>query len=151
LSALKLHDHPTPTSLEQMVRRYYELFNERRLDEAAEHVDQQATFHYLPTRQRLIGRAGYRALVAAWLNAFEDAQLEVRSVLVLNDHTVQVEFVGHGTHTGDLVLGEALSSPATGRSAELPFYDLLEIRNGVIISAELDFDIEEMKRRLLGE
>jgi predicted ester cyclase len=145
------HDPSTPAALEQMVRRYYELFNERKLDEAAEFVDRQATFHYLPTRQRLIGRAGYRALVAAWLNAFEDAQLEIRSVLVLNDHSVQIEFVGHGTHTGDLELGEALSIPATGRKAELPFHDILEIRNGVIISAELDFDVEEMKRRLLGQ
>jgi hypothetical protein len=144
------HQSSTPAALEKVARQYYQLFNDRKLDEAAELVDRQATFHYIPTRQRLIGRAGYRALVAAWLNAFDDARLEITSVTVLNDHTVQVEFIGRGTHSGDLVLGEAMTIPATGHVAHLPFTDLLEIRNGVIVSAELDFNVEEMKRRLLG-
>ena len=128
---------------------YYQFFNERRLDEAAQLVDPQASFHYLPTRQHLMGRAGYRALVDAWLNAFEDARLDVQSVTA-SGTTVDVEFLGRGTHTGDLVLGEALSIPATGRAAHLPFRDHLDIRGGRIVSSELDFDVEEMKRRLLG-
>lgn len=136
-------------SSEQIARRYYQLFNERRLDQAEQLVDPQAIFHYLPTRQRLVGRAGYRALAGAWLHAFEDARLEVRSIET-GDGGVDVEFVGRGTHTGELVLGDALSIPATGRAAELPFHDRLAIRDGLIVSAELDFDIEELKRLLLG-
>lgn len=136
-------------SPEQIARLYYQCFNERRLDEAAGLVDPQALFHYVPTRQRLVGRAGYRALVAAWLYAFEDAQLEIQSVAT-NGTLVDIEFIGRGTHTGDLVLGDALSIAATGRAAHLPFHDRLEIRDGLIVSSELDFDVEEMKRRLLG-
>ena len=136
-------------SSEETARLYYQLFNERRLDEAGQLIDPQAVFHYLPTRQRLMGRAGYRALAAAWLNAFEDAQLDVQSMTV-DGEVVSVEFIGRGTHTGDLVLGEELSLPATGRSTQLPFHDRLEVRDGLIVSAELDFDVEEMKRRLLG-
>lgn len=135
---------------EQIVRRYYRLFNERQFDAAAELVDRQAVFHYLPTRQKLLGRAGYRALVAAWLNGFDDAVLDIESVAVVSDHAVRVSFIGRGTHTGELVMGEALTLPATGRSAHLRFTDLLEVRGGLIVSAELDFDVEEMKRRLLG-
>ena len=135
---------------EQIARRYYELFNARRLDEAAAMVDSQAIYYYLPTKQRFIGRAGFRAIMGMWLHAFEDAQLEIVSALALNDHSVQIEFLGKGTHTGDLVLGESMCLPATGRTAELPFRNLLEIHNGIIISVELDFDVEEMKRRLLG-
>jgi len=63
---------------------------------------------------------------------------------------VEVEFIGRGTHTGELVLGEALALPATGRSTQLPFHDRLEVRDGLIVSAELDFDVEELKGRLLG-
>ena len=113
-------------------------------------VDAHAIYYYLPTRQRFVGRAGFHAVMGLWLNAFEDARLEVVSALALNDHSVQVEFVGKGTHTGDLVLGETLCVPATGRMAELPFRNLLEIHNGIIIGVELDFDVAEMKRRLLG-
>lgn len=135
---------------EQIARRYYELFNDRRIDEAKELVDTQATFHYVPTRQRLVGRAGYQALATAWLTAFEDAQLDIRAIRVVDHDSVEVEFLGRGTHTGDLVLGDTLVIPATGRSAELPFHDRLTIRDGQIVEAQLDFDVEEMKRRLLG-
>jgi hypothetical protein len=40
--------------------------------------------------------------------------------------------------------------PATGRAAMLPFHDRLDIRGGLVVTSELDFDIDEMKRRLLG-
>jgi predicted ester cyclase len=136
-------------SSEKLARLYYQLFNERRLDEAGQLVHPQAVFHYIPTRQRLVGRAGYRALAAAWLNAFEDARLDVQRVTVSGD-TVDVDFIGHGTHTGELVLGETFSLPATGRETELPFHDRLEVRDNLIARSELDFDVEEMKRRLLG-
>ena len=135
---------------EQIARRYYQLFNERRLNEAVAMVDAQAIYYYLPTRQRFIGHAGFHAVMGLWLQAFENAQLEIVSALNLNDHSVQVEFLGKGTHTGDLVLGDSLCVPATGRTAELSFRNLLEIHNGIIIGVELDFDVEEMKRRLLG-
>lgn len=136
---------------EQLVRRYYRLFNERRLDEAGELVDIQALFHYLPTNQRLVGRAGYRALAAAWLIAFEDAKVDIQSVQRLDDHTVRVTFIGCGTHTGDLELGEALVIPATGRRAELVFQDTLEVRDNRIMRVEFDFDVLELKRRLSPE
>lgn len=133
-----------------VARKFYRLFNERRLDEASELVDPQAEFHYLPTRQRLLGRAGYRALVAAWLNAFEDARLEISAIRTIDAETIEVEFIGHGTHTGDLVLGETVSVPATGRSAHLPFQDRLVIRDGHVVASELSFDLDELKRRLFG-
>lgn len=48
------------------------------------------------------------------------------------------------------MLGEGLSIPATGRTTDLSFHDTLEIQNGRIIRAELDFDVQELKRRLLA-
>ena len=137
-------------SPERIARRFYELFNDRRLDEAERLVDACATFHYVPTRQRLIGRAGYRALTAAWLQAFNDAQLEI--VSIKKDHEALVVTVtGRGTLTGDLGLGERVTLPATGRRAELEFRDRLVITDGLIVESQLDFDVEEMKKRLLGD
>jgi predicted ester cyclase len=106
-------------------------------------------FHTLPTRQRLVGIAGYRAVVSAWLNAFTDARLEIQT-LTMHGATADVDFLGSGTHTGDLVLGDALSVPATGLVIELPFHDRLEIRDGRIVSAELDFDEQALRRHLLS-
>ena len=133
---------------EEIARRYYDLFNERRLDEAGELVDPQAVFHYIPTNQRLVGRAGYRALAAAWLIAFEDAQVVIESVEPLGRDRVRVRFIGRGTQTGSLELGESLTLPATGRYTELPFEDTLEVRNGRITNIEFNFDVDELKRRL---
>src|SRR5690349_552425 len=100
---------------EQIVRRYYQLINDRQLEAASALVDQHAVYHYLPTRQRFVGRTGFHQLMAFWLNAFQDAKLKVLSVLPLNDHVVQIEFLGTGTHTGDLVLDESSRFPPTGR------------------------------------
>jgi hypothetical protein len=135
---------------EATARQYYQLLNEHRFDDAAALIDNHASFHYLSTRQRFVGRAGFYELMKLWLGAFTDLRVTVLSVQALNDHAVQVEFLGRGTHTGDLTLGDAVTVPATGRSAELVFRNLLEIHNGTIISVELDFDVEEMKRRLAG-
>ena len=136
-------------SPEQIARRYYRSFNERNLEAAEQLVDRAASFRYLPSKQHLIGRAGYRALAAMWLSAFEDGKLEIASLAVVAADTVAVELLGRGTHTGDLVLGEALTIPATGVAGALRFRETLRIENGSIVDVELDFDIEDLKRQLL--
>jgi predicted ester cyclase len=138
-------------TLEQLARRYYAAFNGRRLEEAEQFVDPHAVFHYLPTKQRLIGRAGYRDLAAAWLHAFEDAHLEIESVSIADARTLVVQFLGNGTHTGDLVLGEHVVIPPTDRNVQLPFSDRLTIVGGLITESQLDFDLLELRKRLLGE
>jgi predicted ester cyclase len=137
-------------TLDEFARHYYDLFNQRRFDEAGRLVHVEAVFHYIPTKQRLIGRAGYRALAASWVIAFEDGQLEIQTVRTIDDHTVVVDFIGRGTHTGDLALGEALTIPATGRRADLTFRDTMEIRDGLIVRSSLDFEAEELRRKLAG-
>lgn len=135
---------------EHLARLYYRLFNERRLDEAAQLVHPHASFRYVATRQHLIGRAGYRALVKGWLNAFEDAHLEIISLKIVEDHVVKVELLGRGTHVGDLVLGEALTIPATGVAGKLMFRETLDIRDDLIVNVQLEFDLEQLKNQLLG-
>jgi hypothetical protein len=135
---------------EHVARLYYRLFNERRFDEAGALVDPYASFHYIPTRQRLIGRAGYRALAAAWVIAFEDAVLDIASVAAIDPDTVLVEIRGRGTQTGDLVLGDQIVIPASYRGTSLEFKDRLRVQDGLITSSELDFDAAFLWRRLLG-
>jgi hypothetical protein len=136
--------------LKAIARRYYTAFNERRLEDAEALVDPQAVFHYLPTKQRLIGRAGYRALAAAWLHAFEDARLEIQSLVAVDERTLDVQFLGHGTHTGDLVLGDTVVIPPTNRLVQLPFHDRLTVAGGLVLASQLDFDVQELTKRLLG-
>ena len=150
MPAIASRTTPGIVALEQIVRLYYAFFNERRFAEIEQLIDPQAVFHTVPTRQRLVGRAGYRALAFAWINAFDDARLELTSMRVLDGYLVETEFTGHGTHTGDLVLGDELVIPATNRVVELPFRDRLEFADGVLVSAQLDFDSTELRTRLFG-
>ena len=131
-----------------IARRYYQYFNERRFDEAGEFVHPEAVFSYVPTKQRLVGRAGYRALVAAWMIAFEDSQIVIKSLEQIDDHTIRTDFVGVGTHTGELTLGEVFVLPPTGTHAELPFTDTLTFRNSYIVEARLDFDLAQLHQLL---
>jgi hypothetical protein len=135
----------TPSAI---ARRYYRYFNERRFDEGGELVHPEATFYYVPTKQRLMGRAGYRALVAAWLIAFEDAEIEITALQEIDERTVQVDFIGRGTHSGDLTLGEDFSIPASGAKADLVFRDTLTFRSGFIVGSRLEFDADELRARL---
>ena len=139
---------PPATTPIAIAVRFYACFNDRLFDDGGALVHPQATFHYVPTRQHLVGRAGYRALVAAWVIAFEDARLEIANLQQLDEQTVQVDFIGHGTHTGDLTLGEDFTIPATGTQSDLAFRDTLTIRGGLVVHSQLEFDAAEMQRKL---
>jgi predicted ester cyclase len=136
------------TSPEAIARQYYELFNSRAFDRAELLVSPQAVFHYPHTKERLIGRAGYRELARTWITAFPDAKVEILSVTVQNAGIVRVDLLGRGTHTGTLAFGGPLTVNPSGRRAELPLVDTLEVIDGMIVNSRLSFDIAELLRRL---
>jgi hypothetical protein len=72
---------------------------------------------------------------------------KILSIRQTDPATVRIDFVGHGTHTGDLVLGEAFVLPATGTRADLWFTDTLTFRDGLITQSRFEFDVEELQRR----
>ena len=134
--------------IEALVRRYYELFNERKLDDAERFVDPQAVFTYPVGKEHLIGRAGYRELARRWLEGFPDARADITTVVVPDDHTAVTEWVGHGTHLGTLELPGFRPLPATGVRAQLPMREVVTIADGRIIKSRMEFDPIEMMRRL---
>jgi predicted ester cyclase len=135
---------------EQVARRYYVLFNERRFEEAELLVSTHAVFRYPHSKEHLIGRAGYRELAQLWVTAFPDGVIEVERVNVLTDHVVDVGLLGRGTHGGPLAFGGALTLPPSNRRAELPMRDVLDIHDGLIVESSFQFDVAEMVRRLTG-
>jgi len=139
---------PEVTQLETLVRRYYGYFNSRRFDDAAAFVDPQASFTYPVGKEHLIGRAGYRELARRWVEGFPDARINITTVLVPDERTVITEWIGEGTHTGSLELPGFPVLPATGRHARLPMREFVTIANRRIVSSRLEFDPDEMLRRL---
>ena len=137
----------TASRIETFTRRYYGLFNERRLDEAEGLVDVQAVFTYPAAKEHFIGRAGYRELAQRWAQAFTDATLTITSVTVSGD-TVVTEWIGEGTHLGTLNLPGFPAVPATGMKAQLPMRETIRIVNGSIVESTMDFDPDELRKRL---
>ena len=138
-----------PLSPDRLVRRYYEYFNARRFGDAAALIDLHATFRHGPTRQHVIGPAGYRLFAESWVRAFPDARVDVVAIRTTDNRKVTAELLGRGTHTGVLDLGEIVF-PATGRRAEFPFRHHFEIENRLIVDARLDFDLRAMQTLLAG-
>jgi hypothetical protein len=139
---------------EAVARLYYALFNERRFGEAVEMIAPTASFIHRPTRERLIGPAGYRSFVLAWVRAFPDAVVEVTSITLektprkpAEKQRVTAHLIGRGTHVGELDLGGIVFAP-TDRHVTLPFSQHFELRDGQILNAQLDFDLEAMRKVL---
>lgn len=139
---------PRAMQIETLVRRYYELFNQRRLDEAERFVDPQAVFTYPVGKEHLIGKAGYRELARRWLEGFPDGQAIITTVLVPDDRTAVTEWIGQGTHLGTLDLPGFMPLPATGVRAQLPMRETVTITDGRIAASRMEFDPAEMLRRL---
>lgn len=133
---------------EAFVRRYYELFNERRFSDAAALIAPDAQLHHVPLRQRLTGPAGYHAFATTWTQAFPDGRLTIEGITIKGDVAV-VRLLGRGTHLGTFDLGTLGTFPPTGGAAELTFVEELTIRDGLVHGARLTFDFDKLIAQLI--
>lgn len=60
---------------------------------------------------------------------------------------VTTEFRGRGTHTGPLV-GPMGEIPPTRRQVDIPFCDVVQIKDGKIVSIHLYYDVATMMGQL---
>jgi predicted ester cyclase len=139
----------TAFQVEVLARRYYQLFNERRLDEAERLVDPQAVFTYPVAGEHLIGRAGYRELARRWIGAFPDVRVRVVHVHVSEATVVRAHLHAEGTHRGSLELPGVPPIAPTGRHAQLSLTETSTISNLLIVGSRLEFDLDAL-RKVLG-
>ena len=137
----------TASRIETFTRRYYNLFNERRFDEAEGLVHPEAIFHYPASREEFIGRAGYRELARRWEEAFPDAALLITELTVIGE-TVSTEWIGTGTHLGVLDIPGFPTIPPTMLAVQLPMRETIRVGDGQIIESRLEFDAEALRRGL---
>ena len=143
-----LRDVGAAFQVEVFARRFYELFNERRLDEAERMVDPQALFTDPLAGEHLIGRAGYREILRRWLDAFPDARVAIEHVHVADATTVRVDLDAGGTHRGVLALTGLPPMPPTGRRAQLAIRVTSTISNGLVTACLLEFDPDALRRAI---
>jgi steroid delta-isomerase-like uncharacterized protein len=100
----------------------------------------------VPLGLTLPGAEGYKQSGLFFAEAFPDSTIEVTNVFATEDQVV-IEFTGHGTNTGPLHLPMG-DIPATGRWAELRFCDVVQIRNGKIVSFHIYYDTMTLLQQL---
>lgn len=115
---------------EEIAREYIEAWNRRDFDRIESFVaDGAEVVNFDGSTER--GPAGARAQAELYATAFPDGQIEILRIIAAGD-TAVVEGVGRGTNDGPFG-----AMPATHRSAELPYTNVLTIRDGKIVRDRL--------------
>ena len=104
-----------------------------------------AVVEQIPLARVLHGRPAIAAMLRLfYLDAFAEADEEIRSVVVDDDrHVAVVESTFRGRHTG-----EVLGIPLTGRRVELPMVGVYEAEGALIRAGRVYFDLATLLGQL---
>lgn len=127
-----------------LIRKYYDAFNERRFDDAAELFADDAVLEHVPADVPLKGPAAYLASARVALAAFPDLSLRIIHVEQRGDTICEVDVLCTGTHRGEWALGELGPFKPTGRRHSYHVREMLEIRGGKITYSSLSWDLQEL-------
>ena len=132
---------------ETLLRHYYACFNERRFHDAANLFTDNALLEHLPFGKQYRGSEGYIRFAQAWGSAFPDATLVVERIDHRSDTMFDVHLVSTGTHGGVLDIGIFQFKPKGGK-ATICLRELLDIRDGRIVSSTISLDLNNLINQL---
>jgi hypothetical protein len=136
-------------SPDELIRRYYQLYNERRIQEAAELFSPDAVLEHAPYGgPPARGGAGYIASAELSFVAFPDAHLDVLAIEPQGESMYDVDLLATGTHQGLLDLGGYGRFEPTGLHVRVPHREVIEIRDGLIAYASVTLDVDSLLAQL---
>ena len=136
----------TPDAL---IRRYYTLYNERRVHEASELFAPDAVLEHAPYGgPPARGGAGYVASAERSFVAFPDAHLDVLGIRPHGESMYDVDLLATGTHRGVLDLGGYGRFEPTGIHVSVRHREVIEIRDGMIAFASVTLDVDSLLGQL---
>ena len=131
-----------------VVRDLFDAFNDRDLDRVAAMVSEDFELvDFAAEGQVFRGPQGIFQWLQIFLTALPDAKTELTNVVADGENWVFTEFVGRGTHTGELV-GPAGTIPPTGRRIEFPVGELLRLEEGKLVLVHVYYDGATLLRQL---
>ncbi len=135
----------------EMSRSLTELYNNRHsdsewLEKSGAAFADDSTFINVPLGMTLPGAEGYKQFVKFFAEAFPDSTVEITNLFATEEQVV-LEYTGHGTNTGPLHLPMG-DIPATGRWAELWLCDVIQVRNGKVVSYHSYYDTMTLLQQL---
>lgn len=123
-----------------------EAFNDGAWDRFAALLDDRSTYDEMATHRHCEGRDEIIAVNKEWKGAFPDARGTIERVIESGDMvTLELTWRGHQNGTLPVPGGEI---PPTGRAVEVPAAEVLEIRDGKVVSERHYFDLAGMFEQL---
>jgi predicted ester cyclase len=127
-----------------LIRDYYQAFNDRQFEAAAELFTNDATIEHLTTTTKRRGPAGYLDSARAAVAAFPDLHLQIVHVEQRGDTICEVDVLCTGTHKGAWSIGTLGPFKPSGRQHSYHIREILEIRGGKITYSSLSWDLQEI-------
>ncbi|MDP9430217.1 MAG: ester cyclase [Actinomycetota bacterium] len=134
-----------PTEVD-VVRQVFDAFNEGDLQRAVSSVSPICEMTDVAAGQTYSGPDGFRQWLGIFATAFSDGRAELTDV-IRDGSRVAVEYIGRGTHDGPFAT-PAGTIPATGRSAELRFAQVVEVHDASITAVRVYYDGATLLRQL---
>ena len=131
---------------ENLVRSYYQAFNDRDINRGASYIADDFEWEIVPFGTTLRGPEGYRRFMSVWETATPDGKIQLNRVIPVGDWVV-TEFTFTGTQTGPLVT-PAGEIPSTGQTIELKPCELLQVKDGKLVHGRVYFDLGGLMRQL---
>jgi steroid delta-isomerase-like uncharacterized protein len=130
-----------------VIAKHFEAINARLFAQVAgELTTADAIWTNVAAGATFRGPAGYQQYVGAWLTAFPDARLDVKTIAAGDDFAV-AQFTGHGVQCGPFET-PAGTLPPTNKSAVVEFCEVYKFVDGRIASTELYFDVLGLLKQL---
>jgi ketosteroid isomerase-like protein len=129
-----------------IVHGAYDAFNRRDFGALPALYSAQAELVNMASGETLHGVSGAEQFMRGWIDAFPDAQAEIVSLHQVGDMSF-CEFRGKGTHSGTFrtPMGDI---PATGRSVDVAFCDVITLDGDRIASIRTYFDAGTFAKQL---
>jgi len=124
-----------------IAREYNDVWNRRDWARWRELVHPEYTYTGGDGQVRKGPEAGL-AISQMFATAFPDGKIEIQKITATGD-TAIVEFIGRGTHTGDL-----MGISPTGRQVSIPVCEVYELRDGKIYAERQYMDMLVMMQQL---
>ena len=128
-------------SVKDVAREYVESWNSRNFDRMRDLMHPDYTYTGGDGQEQKGPEAGL-AVTRMFADAFPDGRVNITSIKQIGDTTV-VEFIGRGTHQGDL-----MGIAPTGKSVSIPVCDVFEVRDGKIYREREYMDMMTMMVQL---
>jgi steroid delta-isomerase-like uncharacterized protein len=120
------------------IQAFNDAFNARNVDALVALCTPDVQLINVANGATFSGSDGVRQFFSGWTTAFPDGKVQ-NTAVVADDQRAVIEFTGRGTQTGPLV-GPEMTVPATGKTAEIRFLSINEMRDGKIARSRLYFD-----------